>query len=398
MSTNHYRLIKPLRALALASAAALAFGLGGCGGDSDQPSTSASGGATTETASSETAEASATTETTAPAATTEETTEVAGPELSGQIIWADYGGATNAARQAAYFDSFQAATGVEVVSAALEATIMYSMLEGQAGDYDAMHVGLPDVYNSLEHIIPLDAAVPRDDNLPAEAQDYAFGSFAVGQVMAYLPDTFPDGGPQGWADFFDTEKFPGKRALPGSGAMNGLVLEAALLADGVAADELYPIDYDRAIAKLNSIAGDVVFFTEYPQLQQLLLSGSVAVAYGPSGQFTSLIAQGESVTVCWDQAFYSFNTITIPEKAPNPANIQALAAWMGDPERQADFAQRTFYGPGSAAAWDYIPEDVWDNIVTAPSHTNLILEDSKSRATYNEEMINAYAEWLTTVG
>jgi putative spermidine/putrescine transport system substrate-binding protein len=318
--------------------------------------------------------------------------------VSGQIVWADYGGGTNAARQAAYFDSFVEATGVDVVSTSLEATIMYQMLGGEAGDYDAMHVGLPDVYNSMQALSKLDPEVPRDDALPADVQDYAFGGFAVGQVKAYLGSTFPDGGPKSWADFYDLEKFPGKRALPGTGAMNGLVLETALLADGVEPEDLYPIDYPRAFAKLNTIADQVVFYTEYPQAQQLLLSGSVAMAYGPSGQFTSLIVEGEDdVKIAWDQAFYSFNVIAIPREAPNKANIQALAAWMGDPERQARFAEQTLYGPGNTQAWDHIDPAVADNIVTSPSHTSLLLEDSKSRAEYNEEMINAYAEWLASV-
>lgn len=320
-----------------------------------------------------------------------------GADLSGEVIWADYGGTTNAARQAAYFDGFVEETGVDVISTSLESTVMYSMLTGEAGDYDAMHVGLPDVYNSFDHLVELDDSVPRDDQLPEDAQDYAFGSFAVGQVQAYLPETFPDGGPQTWADFFDTETFPGKRALPGSGAMNGLVLEAALVADGVAPEDLYPLDFERATAKLDTIADDVVFYTEYSQVQQLLLSGSVAVAYGPSGQFTALIAEGEDVTVSWDEAFYSFNVIVVPQEAPNVANAQALAAWMADPERQARFAELTFYGPGSSAAWDHIPDDVAENIVTAPSHTNLIREDSEARAAGNEAGINAYAEWLATV-
>ncbi|MDR1798596.1 MAG: extracellular solute-binding protein [Bifidobacteriaceae bacterium] len=372
------------RAPALIAAAGLALTLAGCSDKGNEAETK------TET------ETEATTSAPAAAGDAQTTPQAAGPELSGQVVFADWGGATHDARQAAYFDSFTAGTGVEVVSTTLEMTIMYSMLAGETGDYDAMHVGLPDIYLSSDHLLTLDPTVPRADQLPADAQDYAFGAFAVGDVQAHLAATFPDGGPQTWADFFDTEKYPGKRALPGAGAMNGFVLEAALMADGVAPEDFYPIDYERAYAKLNSIAGDVVFYTEYPQLQQLLLSGSVAVAYGPSGQFTSLIASGEDVTVSWDEAFCSYDAIVIPEQAPNPANIQALAAWMGDPERQAQFARATKYGPLSAAVWEFIPADEQDLIVTAPSHTNLVQTDPQARATYNEEMINAYAEWLTT--
>ena len=50
--------------------------------------------------------------------------------------------------------------------------------------------------------------------------------------------------PAGWADYFDTTKFPGKR-----GAWDyseGGMFEFALMADGVAPKDLYPLDLARA--------------------------------------------------------------------------------------------------------------------------------------------------------
>ena len=37
------------------------------------------------------------------------------------------------------------------------------------------------------------------------------------QVMAYRTDAFNGAVPNGWADFWDTKKFPGDRALVGAG-------------------------------------------------------------------------------------------------------------------------------------------------------------------------------------
>ena len=61
--------------------------------------------------------------------------------------------------------------------------------------------------------------------------------------------------PQSWADFFDTEKFPGKRALRKGPRQ---ALEFALMADGVPLDQIYatlatPEGVDRAFKKLDSI-------------------------------------------------------------------------------------------------------------------------------------------------
>ncbi|HEX9966882.1 MAG TPA: extracellular solute-binding protein, partial [Solirubrobacterales bacterium] len=98
------------------------------------------------------------------------------------------------------------------------------------------------------------------------AQPDAFESGPCGtpaDAFAFLPtydkDEFGDDPPTGWADFFDTEKYPGKRAVWGSYAING-VLEGALLADGVSPDQLYPLDLDRAFAKLDTIKDDIDFY------------------------------------------------------------------------------------------------------------------------------------------
>lgn len=72
--------------------------------------------------------------------------------------------------------------------------------------------------------------------------------------------------PQNWHDFFDTTKFPGKRAL--RNAAEGGGYEAALLADGVPREKLYPLDYDRATKKLNTIRKNLVFWDTGAQSQQ----------------------------------------------------------------------------------------------------------------------------------
>lgn len=315
-------------------------------------------------------------------------------ELGGEIIWADYGGATNEARQATYFDSFTAETGVDVVSTSQAEGVMFEMLEGGVGDYDVMHVGLSDVYLYKDSIQELDADVPRDDQLPEDVRDYGFGTFIIGHVQAYLPETFPDGGPQTWADFWDVEKYPGKRAWPGSAGMFGSIIEVALLADGVAPEDLYPLDLDRAFTKLEELRDHLVYYTEWPQVQQLLASGTVSVAYGPTGQFTSLKSSGVDVTISWDQAIVNTNLMVIPVEAPNKENIMALAAWIGDPERQGAFSTKTMYGPGQAAAFEFIPDAAAENIVNAPSHTEVVYADEEQRSQVYEEVIERYGVWL----
>ena len=75
--------------------------------------------------------------------------------------------------------------------------------------------------------------------------------------MNYNADEFSGDQPTSWTDFLDTEGFPGSVEC-GEHVVNGA--RGALLADGVAPEDLYPLDLDRAFAKLDTIRDDLTFY------------------------------------------------------------------------------------------------------------------------------------------
>ena len=109
---------------------------------------------------------------------------------------------------------------------------------------------------------PLDPQFVSECAIPV--LQYAF-------TIAYNTDVFPDDHPTSWADFFNVEKYPGKRGFWRS--VTSGIFEAALLADGVPADQLYPLDIDRAFRKLDSIKEHIVFYDTGDQQVQLVASG-----------------------------------------------------------------------------------------------------------------------------
>ncbi|CAN5193576.1 ABC transporter substrate-binding protein [soil metagenome] len=316
--------------------------------------------------------------------------------LSGQVVWADYGGTTNAAWKKTFFDPFTAKTGVKVTSATIAGAVMNRMLDGGKGDYDTIFTDLSVVQLHKENLVKLPSSVERDDQLPASAQDYAFGAMEIGYAQGYLASTFPNGGPQTWADFWNVKKFPGKRAVPG--VYFDYMVEAALLADGVQPADLYPLDLDRAFKKLDELKGNLVFYTEYPQIQQLLTSGGASIAFGPNGLYAALNSQGVKTTVSWNQAFLEPDVFVIPKSAPDIANTTALAQYVTDPKKQAAFSKLTNYGPGSSAAFAYMSTDLKESVPNAASHTQLVLSDATARAKQYDELDKRYTEWLTQQG
>lgn len=316
------------------------------------------------------------------------------PALSGDIIWADYGGPTNESRQVAYFDGFYDETGVEVVSTSIEDAIYMSMLDGEPGDYDIFQVSSAEVLQGTDNLYVLPDGV-QGDLLPENVRPYYLGGFVFGEAQGWLTETFPDGGPQDWADFFDTEAFPGMRAWPGAPGSFDASYEIALLADGVAPEDLYPLDIERAEAKLDTIREDLIFYQAYPEVQQLLTSGSAAIAVTVTGQFTALQNAGEDVTVQWNQAFAVPSGFAVPADVRNPAEVEALAAWINDPENQAVFTERTLYGPVNSEVFDHLDPEVASSLVNSPEHADQVLYwDNEWRGENYELLLNSYTAWL----
>src|SRR5699024_5389925 len=123
------------------------------------------------------------------------------------------------------------------------------------------------------------------------------------------------GEPEGWKDFFDTGSFPGKRTAyqwPSAG-----VFEMALLADGVEADDLYPIDFDRAFAKLDEIKSEMQWWDTGAQSQQLLASGEVSMGHVWDGRIYPIVQDGANVAIDWHQNIKTGDVLVIPKGSKN---------------------------------------------------------------------------------
>ncbi|MFX6226322.1 extracellular solute-binding protein, partial [Acinetobacter baumannii] len=76
----------------------------------------------------------------------------------------------------------------------------------------------------------------KDDYIPeATVSECGRGAFVWSTVLAYNADKLKTA-PTGWADFWDTKKYPGKRGMKKSAQYN---LEFALMADGVPTKDVY---------------------------------------------------------------------------------------------------------------------------------------------------------------
>ena len=172
-----------------------------------------------------------------------------------------WGGSYQDAQRKVFFEPFTQATGIKLVEDSWDGGIGAVARQGRGradlgpGPGRGRRAGarLRRGHHRADRLQPRSAA--RRRSCRRRVHECGVGAIVWGTVLAYDGDKIKDDGPQSWADFFDTKKFPGKRALRKGPRQ---ALEFALMADGVPLDQIYatlktPEGVDRAFKKLDSI-------------------------------------------------------------------------------------------------------------------------------------------------
>ena len=279
---------------------------------------------------------------------------------SGRVVFATWGGSWETAIKKAWFDPFTAATGIEVVAAQDNTYGKFqSMVESNSTEWDVVEVNPDFQYigrdrNLLE---PLDFSMI--DKSKIMDGDGVVTEFSVPQVLwsrllAYNTASL-DTVPQDYTALFDVDTFPGQRAFSSDG--NSGALEAILLADGVSPDALYPLDVDRAFAKLEEIRDHIMFYETNAQAQQYISDGQSSLSIMPDGRALAAVGDGSPVAIQFNQSFMTWSSMVVPRGAPNRENAMKFLAYVMTPEAQAAIANEYTYGPVVPEAFEFISEE-----------------------------------------
>lgn len=215
---------------------------------------------------------------------------------------------------------------------------------------------------------PLDySLIPNADAIPKEfRQEYWVGLTSFATVLGYNTDTFGENGPQSWADFWDVEKFPGRRALRNYARP---MLEIALLADGVEQKDLYPLDVDRAYEKLAEIKPNIdVWWTSGAESTQLLYDGEVDMLPMWDGRATTVVTEGGAATFSRNQAIMEVTCIAVLKGSANKEAAMKLINGLLDAEGQAKFGEGWTTGPLNPGFAEFIDPERLKMLTTAPEN------------------------------
>jgi putative spermidine/putrescine transport system substrate-binding protein len=277
--------------------------------------------------------------------------------LSGQQIQF-FCGQCSDANQSAFrvlLDRFEAKTGAKVIQVVGQCGI--TQLAAQVQSKNVTY-GLYEFCSSNDRITAeqqgllekLDkSVVPVGVLQDGQYDDYTIDVNPYVEALLYDASIWPASGkhPTKATDIFDTKDFPGKRCMHRN-PQTSTILELALIADGVNYKNLYPLDIERALRKLDTIRQDTVFVSTTAQALQALLSGQCTMyntTQGVGGNLTKqnpdrkfAMGYGDSIVLAAEAG--------IPKGAPNAKVAQALIRWLiTDLDGWQQVMQKTTYIP-----------------------------------------------------
>ena len=308
---------------------------------------------------------------------------------SGEVIVYDGGGSWGEAKRIAYFEPFEAETGIKVIAEPRtdDGAVRASILAGAPRyDVSVLSGGSSPTFEQAELLAPIDYSWFDEGDL-AGFETVAPGKFSCPHIVyslliAWDKGAFGENGPKTWSDFWDVEKFPGGRTLPpGTWAADGGTFETALLADGVQPTDLYPIDWDRAFRSLDRIKPHTVkWWNSGAEGPQLIIDKQVAAGSAWNGRISAANEEGAQIGFTWNQGILQYDNWVVPKGARNPENAMKFIAYAASAERQAKFVEHILYAPPNSNAFEFI----------APERAKLL---PTSPAARKQQFVQNYAFW-----
>ncbi|WP_128971603.1 ABC transporter substrate-binding protein [Bradyrhizobium tropiciagri] len=198
--------------------------------------------------------------------------------------------------------------------------------------------------------------------------------------------------PVNFAEFFDLKKFAGRHAMR---PFPDGTLEIALLADGVAPKDMYPLDVDRAFKALDRIKPSVVWPATTPQSVSLVQAGEVdfGMTYVARAKTTNGPGGGVPLAFSFEQNVFATSGYAVVKGAPNKENAMTLIAYMLRPEVQARLEDQAGNTPTSKQATSMLSTEArnWQPDLSNP---NSVMINSQYWADNMEGAARRFKEWI----
>lgn len=241
---------------------------------------------------------------------------------------------------------------------------------------------------------PLDlSTVDAEDLLIPPTRDVVqHETYAEG--ISWDPTKYGEGKhPTTFSEYWDLKRFPGRRLLrnyPWS------TMEAALVADGVRPNDVYPLNVDRVFKSLDRIKPSVAsWVSTAPQMISILQTGEADFGCTTANRVkaTNKPGGGTPLAFSFEQTTLNTSALAVLKGAPNKENAMKLVAYALRPEVQVRLCENVGLGPASKKAFAMMSEQSrkWLPDVNNPNH---VIIDNTYWADHAESLSTRFKEWI----
>lgn len=314
-----------------------------------------------------------------------------------------WGGNYQDAQKKIYFEPFAKLSGKPLLDESWDGGygVLQAKIKAGTPNWDAVQVEAEELAlgcaDGIYEKIDWSKLGGKDKFLPAGVSDCGVGAIVWSTGIAYDASKLKDG-PKSWADFWDVQKFPGKRGLR-KGAKYSL--EFALLADGVAAADVYkvlatPEGVDRAFKKLDQLKPNIVWWEAGAQPLALLSSGEVVMTSAYNGRITGINrTEGKNFGFVFPGSIYAVDSWVVLKGSPNKDAAMEFVAFASKAENQAKLPEYIAYGLPNIEAGKQVPEKNRAELPTDPKNLEGAISLNSDFWTDNSEALTQrFNAWL----
>lgn len=333
-------------------------------------------------------------------------TSLARPALAqrgGEVIIAATGGLMERSLQEHFYRRFEQEKGIRVRSIAIELPDQWARARAaqRSGNipFDIVTATPPDLIQHADILQPIDCAkIPGmlENALPNGCFPQGIIRTAGGMSIVWSKKAFSK--PMtGWADFFDVKNFPGPRSLPDTGDREWWLPLAALMADGVPNDKLFPMDVDRAYRRLDEIKPHVAAWWKSGDNSMQILRGGDAVASVVYSSRAVPLAKSGDFDFTWNQAIRDVGNWAVLKNSPNAANaIAFLEFFVQAPEEHKVFGEKVSFDSNNRNVAPLVaPEERRFRSSTPENWEKLVIADYEWIAANRPALRDRWVNWLT---
>lgn len=279
-----------------------------------------------------------------------------------EVVMVNWGGIANTAFSRFYGAPFEAKNpGVKVTqdSSGPSAAKIRAMVEARRVTWDLCDSSSSSSIqlSKLNLLEPIDYAIVDKSLLPAQGFAYPYGAaaYSFSSLIVYDAEKFRGDPPKGWADFWNLQKYPGKRMLRNDPIT---CMDAAVMSTGVPLDKVYPINEKLAFDQLKKIKNQLVFWTNGTESEQIMRTGEASMGLIWHTRAKVLFEETKGkIDFTWAQGILQPGIFVVPKGNPAGKLAMQLLRSMQEPDPQIGLLQFLGNGPTNPKAAAAVPAE-----------------------------------------